>query len=583
MALPALALALLCTCTYVVAQPECDMPDADRLDAWDGSFALNEETCTSRGSCWRVHETPGIPWCYWRGGERPNVDEEACGSVHLRADCSPPDRAMNEMMCLTAGCCWAPAANEPSCFYPFDSEWGSGGGGSGSPSYEPPTTSSASSADGAKRHQQLESAFSAPAGGEAPAVREHTEGFGSGEHLLRQRVAAWRTPALAAQRAAAALAEEVFSPPLSSPPLPKGAGPAAANAAWQPLAALLPHASPIAPPSRTLTSGPARFTVLSDGLFRAEWSPHSPPRFHDAPSMLAVNRAFAGAVNFTHIRGPGGALTIVTPHATLVYAGQGEEEEEGRGKGAFTPTSLSVTIHATGAVWRPGTPPTRSLHGTIRTLDRIGKPLSLVCSQAPHVNDTHCVEGPLSRDGWAVVDDSLGARFEALGQEWPWTSGPAEDAPWVSGGGTPGEGVCATNAWDRYQCIFGNKVDRDLCASLGCCFDAGAAGHASGHAQMWNYVPWCYHPTPRGGGAVGPLAEGGWGGEGGYKDLYIFARGRDYVGTLGDYRQLSGPIPQLPRYALGPMFSRWMGYHDFEEREIVATYERNAVPLDVMM
>jgi hypothetical protein len=26
-----------------------------------------------------------------------------------------------------------------------------------------------------------------------------------------------------------------------------------------------------------------------------------------------------------------------------------------------------------------------------------------------------------------------------------------------------------------------------------------------------------------------------------------------------------------------------MGYHDFEEREIVATYARNSVPLDVMI
>jgi len=100
---------------------------------------------------------------------------------------------------------------------------------------------------------------------------------------------------------------------------------------------------------------------------------------------------------------------------------------------------------------------------------------------------------------------------------------------------------------------------------------------------MWNYVPWCYHPVAAAAGGEDPAVAGGWGGSGGYKDLYIFARGRDYTGTMADYRLLSGPIAALPRYALGPMFSRWMGYHDFEEREIVDTYERNSVPLDVMM
>ena len=229
--------------------------------------------------------------------------------------------------------------------------------------------------------------------------------------------------------------------------------------------------------------------------------------------------------------------------------------------GPFSAASLTVTVRATGAVWRPGAAPAGSLHGTIRTLDRIGKPLSLVCTQAPHVNDTHCVEGPLSRDGWAVIDDSLGARFESLEQAWPWVSGPAEEAPWVSGGGGGGEPACAAAGWDRYQCVFGNNVDKDLCLSLGCCFDGAAAAAAAGHAQMWNYVPWCFHPVRNADGTATGVA-GGWGGNGGYTDLYVFARGRDYTGTLRDYRSLSGPVPQMPRWALGPMYSRWMGYHE---------------------
>jgi alpha-glucosidase (family GH31 glycosyl hydrolase) len=276
--------------------------------------------------------------------------------------------------------------------------------------------------------------------------------------------------------------------------------------------------------------------------------------------MAVVNRRFEVPAFTSSVTGSSGSgLRIETSQFLLQYEG-----------GSFTAASLKLKVKATGEVWAPGAAATGSLHGTIRTLDRVGSPLGLACKQAAHVNDSHCVEGLLSKSGWALLDDSLGARWDDSSAAWPWSLGPAEPLPVVSKGGKVGEGVCSTAGWDRYQCIFGNKVDRGLCESLGCCFDEQAAGHANGHAAMWNYVPWCYHPSHT---AAAP----------GYSDLYLFARGRDYKATLADFRQLSGPVPQLPRYALGPMYSRWMGYHDFEEREIVATYDRNNVPLDVMI
>ena len=213
-------------------------------------------------------------------------------------------------------------------------------------------------------------------------MREHTEGFGSGESLLRQRVASWRTPAISSARAAATLENSVYHPPMSSPPLPPDAPLSRVNAAWQGVASL--QGSPKAPDSLVVLSGPARFTVLSDGLIRCEFSPHSPPRFHDSPSTFAVNRHFSGPPpSFTHTTTPSGGTLITTPFFTLTYSG----------KGPFTSSSLSLKVTSTGADWAPGTAPTGSLHGTIRTLDRIGKTQSIVCNQAPHVNDTHCVEG----------------------------------------------------------------------------------------------------------------------------------------------------------------------------------------------
>ena len=45
-----------------------------------------------------------------------------------------------------------------------------------------------------------------------------------------------------------------------------------------------------------------------------------------------------------------------------------------------------------------------------------------------------------------------------------------------------------------------------------------------------------------------------------YVDFYLFANGLNHTANLGDFVKLSGPIPLLPRYTLGPQFSRWYPY-----------------------
>ena len=61
------------------------------------------------------------------------------------------------------------------------------------------------------------------------------------------------------------------------------------------------------------------------------------------------------------------------------------------------------------------------------------------------------------RDGWAVLDDSLGARWEAYGTAWPWTTGRAEPALPASAD------TCAAVGWDR-------------CVSRGGCGGGGGGG-----------------------------------------------------------------------------------------------------------
>jgi hypothetical protein len=309
--------------------------------------------------------------------------------------------------------------------------------------------------------------------------------------------------------------------------------------------------------SRVFIHGPARFTVLSDALLRIEWSPHNPPVFHDAGTIFAVNRRFpltssSVDVDVAHKQ----RFVLRTPLLRLDYSG-----------GEFTPDSLSITLVKSGAVWHPGDAPTGSLHGTIRTLDRVGASVGLRCTQPAHVNDSHCEEGVVSTDGWAVLDDSTGPRWDTRDYslavargDWPWVTGPAESPASFP----PSAEHCAAAGFDRFECVWGNSVDEAACRAKGCCFDAEAALAADGQPAAMHFVPWCFWPTPQ-------LR---------YTDLYFFGHGRDYRGALRDFTTLGGRVPLSPRWSLGPHFSRWFAFSDAEEREVLMTHGRLGIPLD---
>jgi alpha-glucosidase (family GH31 glycosyl hydrolase) len=131
----------------------------------------------------------------------------------------------------------------------------------------------------------------------------------------------------------------------------------------------------------------ARFTVITPGLIRMEYSPSG--KFVDEASWLAVNRAarFAGA----KIATDGPSATIDTGEIHLSFHDDGKP---------FSPANLSAEIHVgdTSVTWRPGTPNSGNLGGTIRTLDGAHQAIPLG-------------EGVLSRDGWYLLDDSKSVLF----------------------------------------------------------------------------------------------------------------------------------------------------------------------------
>lgn len=64
-------------------------------------------------------------------------------------------------------------------------------------------------------------------------------------------------------------------------------------------------------------------------------------------------------------------------------------------------------------------------------------------------------------------------------------------------------------------------------------------------------------------------------------DLYFFGYGRDYTRCLQDFYRLSGPVPMLPRFALGNWWSRYHAYSDEEYRRLFLKFAENNVPFSV--
>ena len=64
-------------------------------------------------------------------------------------------------------------------------------------------------------------------------------------------------------------------------------------------------------------------------------------------------------------------------------------------------------------------------------------------------------------------------------------------------------------------------------------------------------------------------------------DLYLFAYGWDFKGALRDFYHLSGPVPPVPRYALGNWWSRYYSYTEKTYKALIERFEAEKVPLSV--
>ena len=156
--------------------------------------------------------------------------------------------------------------------------------------------------------------------------------------------------------------------------------------------------NPVAAPEAQVVAGNARFTVLTDRLIRMEWSPEG--FFEDHATLAIVNRNLP--VPSFSAKPQGDGVVIRTKALTLRYKG-----------GEFTADNLSATFRLNGktVTWRPGTDASGNLMGTARTLDG--------CEGPQKINYSDPMEpGIVSRDGWAIVDESRRHIFVKDSSDW---------------------------------------------------------------------------------------------------------------------------------------------------------------------
>lgn len=160
-------------------------------------------------------------------------------------------------------------------------------------------------------------------------------------------------------------------------------------------AAFAQENNPVANEKAVVKCGNARFTVLTPKLIRMEWSENG--IFEDNATLAIINRNLP--VPQFAVKSTKNLLTITTTDVTLKYVPSGK----------FSKENLSVTFKMADAkakkgvktvTWHYGDEPTGNLKGTTRTLDKLGDDI-----RKKPLNDPF-EDGILSRDGWAIVDET---------------------------------------------------------------------------------------------------------------------------------------------------------------------------------
>jgi len=331
---------------------------------------------------------------------------------------------------------------------------------------------------------------------------------------------------------------------------------------------------PVASANATVVSTDrmARFTVLAPCLIRMEQA-KKPGAFEDRATLAAVNRALP-VPRFTADTA-GATLRVTTDCVSLAYV-QGQP---------FSAASLVVTsANASSAFarWAFGDAFPGNLLGTIRGLDGQSN-TTLNCTENAGVDDNgeanHCEWGLVSRDGWAVYNDTTNYVLD----ENDWWVNNTEPDPERCFAPQPGN-----DAGGSSRSTYWPNGDPNATTPDACCAACLAAEDC---------VAWVLETTP--GGRCWPLKSASGPQPAPDRtfgqrvivdkttqnadaiDLYGFFHGHDYFGALADFVLVGGRAAMVPRAASGVWWSRWDNINNANVVKIVDDYNSRQLPLDV--
>ena len=150
-------------------------------------------------------------------------------------------------------------------------------------------------------------------------------------------------------------------------------------------------------------AGKARFTVLTPRLVRMEWVEDA--SFEDRATLGVVNRNLD--VPEFSVKKSKSKVVIKTSGLTLSYTGQEKFSSENLSV-SFTMADPSAKKGIRTVTWTPGMDDYANLLGTVRTLDKFDG------TQTREPYD----KGVLSRDGWAILDESDRHVFTSVDSDW---------------------------------------------------------------------------------------------------------------------------------------------------------------------
>ena len=193
--------------------------------------------------------------------------------------------------------------------------------------------------------------------------------------------------------------------------------------------------------------GNARFTVLTPQLIRMEWAEDGV--FEDRATLGIVNRELpVPSYKVTKTRKK---LTIKTAALTLTYTGQAAFDA-GNLQVTFTMQDAKAQKGRRNVTWKPGADDSGNLLGTARTLDRFDG-IQRFHNGQPSNDGTGTFtrepfdKGVVSRDGWAIIDESTRHVFVPVNTDWQY---------WVD---TRPEG----NRQDWYLFAYGHDYTAAVC------------------------------------------------------------------------------------------------------------------------